>query len=154
MSASSTTSRGFLRLLLSSSTAWPGGEGGGDRRQQLPTRRVRRSPHTYAFVVRPGRHSGWRWWLERPGGEQLAAAGRPADSEAEARRATLRVRLAAATAAVETFEDAHGRVQWRLLSGAGALLAVSVVGYATTVAAERAIAAFRREASHAELADG
>lgn len=66
---------------------------------------------------------------------------------------TLRVRIAAANAAVETYRDEHDCYRWRLLSRAGTPLAVSAVGYVSGVAADRAIATFRREASHAELHD-
>lgn len=120
------------------------------------TRHRRRStrigPQVDAFVVRPARRSGWCWCLEH-GDDQLAAAPQPAPTAQQARADTLRVRLAAATAAAETYEDAAGVIRWRLLSRAGALLAVSAAGYATRAAAEHAIVSFRRVASHAELAD-
>ncbi len=127
-------------------------EGGTALRPQRRRRARRGGPHPPAFVVRPAHRSGWRWWLER-GDDQLAAAPRALPTPQLARADTLRVRLAAASAAVQTYEDGHGEVRWRLLSRTGALLAVSAAGYATRVAAERAIAAFRLEASHAELAD-
>jgi hypothetical protein len=104
-------------------------------------------------VVRPGKRSGWRWWLERADGLALAASARSAASPEHARLDTLLVRLAAATAPVEIYQDDHGLVRWLLLSRAGALLAVSAAGYDTRVAADAAISAFRYEASHAELRD-
>jgi uncharacterized protein YegP (UPF0339 family) len=75
-------------------------------------------------------------------------------SRQQARMDTLRVRLAAATARVETFRDGSGRFGWRLLSRSGSVLAVSAVAYVTRTAAEVAVARFRREASHAELDEG
>ena len=108
----------------------------------------------HEFVVRPGRRSGWRWWLEQHDGTQLAAGPRPAGSPEQARAQTLRVRLAAATSPVEFFTDDLGRHHWRLLSRSGAMLAVSAAGYLDKPAADRAVAAFRREASHAGLHDG
>ena len=75
-------------------------------------------------------------------------------SRQQARTDTLRVRLAAATARVETYRDRSGRFGWRLLSRGGAVLAVSAVTYVTRAAAEAAVTLFRREASHAELEEG
>lgn len=75
-------------------------------------------------------------------------------SRLQARMDTLRVRLAAATAGVETYRDGSGRFGWRLLSRSGSVLAVSAVAYVTSAAAEVAVARFRREASHAELDEG
>ena len=122
---------------------------------RLSGRRERRiAPHQHSYVVRPAKRSGWRWWLERGDGQQLAAAPRPAPTPEQARADTLRVRIAASTAAVETYEDDQGRFRWRVLSRAGPLLAVSAIGYVSRLAADRAIATFRREASHAELVDG
>ena len=148
---------GFLRLLVGSVATLPAHAGDGHTRPptRVGTRRSRRiAPHQHAYVVRPARRSGWRWWLERGDGQRLAAAPGPAPSPQQARADTLRVRIAAATAPVETYEDDQGHFRWRVLSRKGALLAVSAVGYVTRLAADRAVATFRREASHAELHDG
>lgn len=153
---------GLLRLLAASAFWLPGTRGPGGRDDRtgatgLHARRLRRgqrtAAHVHAFVVRPAAYAGWLWRLERADGEPLAAAPRPVLTPQQARADTLRVRLAAATGPVETYDDVHGEVRWRLLSRAGAVLAVSAAGYATRAAAEPAITAFRREASHAELAD-
>jgi uncharacterized protein YegP (UPF0339 family) len=156
MSLSNRLARGLLGVLGGSMLALPkpAAEHTGVRRLGLVGRHTGRiAPHQHAYVVRRGRHAGWRWWLERGDGQQLAASPRPAASPQQARMDTLRVRLAAATSAVETYED-DGHFRWRALSRNGALLAVSAMGYATRVAAERAVATFRLEASHAELYDG
>jgi len=84
----------------------------------------------------------------------VAASPRTFPSSQQARTDTLRVRLAAATARVETYRDRSGRFRWQLLSRSGSVLAVSAVAYLTRAAAEVAVAAFRREASHAELDEG
>ena len=155
-----TLPRGLLRLLAVTAVGMPGPRRSSSHRvgeatdlQHHPRRPPRIASHVHAFVVRPARHAGWRWWLERGDGDQLAAAARPSSTPQLARADTLRVRLAAATSPVETYEDTHGQIRWRLVSRAGGLLAVSAVGYATRIAADRAIAAFRHEASHAELVD-
>ena len=156
-----TLHRGLVRLLAVTAVGMPGARRpeshqvgkAADLQHHRRRRAPRIAPHVHAFVVRPALHAGWRWWLERGDGDQLAAAARPSSTPQLARADTLRVRLAAASSPVETYEDAHGQIRWRLLSRAGGLLAVSAVGYATRVAAERAIAAFRHEASHAELVD-
>ena len=106
------------------------------------------------YVVRPGKRAGWRWWLEGGDGEQLAAAPVASATVEQAWRDTLRVRLAAATAPVETFRDSRGHYRWRVLTRGGALLAVSAIGYASRAAADQAVATFRRAASHAELYEG
>jgi len=149
---------GLLRLLAGSAAALP---------TRPPEREDARGPvrlgsprsrrllaHRHAYVVRPGRRTGWRWWLEGRDGAQLAAAPRVTATMEQALRDTLKVRLAAATAPVETFRDPEGAYRWRVMSRAGALLAVSALGYDTREAADRAVATFRREASHAELLDG
>lgn len=149
---------GLLRLLAGSAATLPTRppEREDPRRPvRIGSQRSRRLvPHRHAYVVRAGRRTGWRWWLEGRDGAQLAAAPAVSPTMEQALRDTLRVRLAAATAPVETFQDREGAYRWRVRSWAGALLAVSALGYATREAADRAIETFRREASHAELLDG
>jgi uncharacterized protein YegP (UPF0339 family) len=148
---------GLLRLLAGSAATLPSRppERDGPRLLgRIGSQRSRRVvPHRHAYVVRPGRQAGWRWWLQGRDGERLAAAPVATATMEQALRDTLRVRLAAATAPVETFQDTDGHYRWRVLSRKGALLAVSAAGYATRAAADRALATFRREASHAELLD-
>jgi uncharacterized protein YegP (UPF0339 family) len=110
-------------------------------------------PPNAAFVTRPHRPGGWRWWLTRSDGDVLAMAPAPVHTPALARMETFRVRVAAANALAETYTDAGGSHRWRLLTRTGALLAVSAVGYASVRAAEAAVAHFRYAASHAELDD-
>lgn len=149
---------GLLRLLAGSASTLPTRppEREDPRRPvRIGSQRTRRLvPHRHAYVVRPGRRTGWRWWLEARDGAQLAAAPVVTTTMEQALRDTLRVRLAAATAPVETFRDPDGAYRWRVLSRAGVVLAVSALGYATRQAADRAVETFRREASHAELLDG
>ncbi len=106
-----------------------------------------------AYSVRRARPTGWRWRLARRGVD-VAVAPRAVPGADQALRAIFRVRLTAATAPAETFTDDRGCYRWRLLTrSGGSILAVSAAAYDSSPAAERAIAAFRRVASHAELED-
>jgi uncharacterized protein YegP (UPF0339 family) len=149
---------GFLRLLAGSAVTLPTRPPERDDLRGpvgIGWQRSRRTiPRQHAYVVRHGQRAGWRWWLEGGNGEQLAAAPVATATMEQAWRDTLRVRLAAATAPVETFEDSRGHFRFRVLTRNGALLAVSAIGYASRSAADRAVATFRRAASHAELHDG
>ncbi len=149
---------GLLRLLAGSATTLPTRPPERDDPRRPVgigwQRSRRRLPRQHTYVVRPGHRAGWRWWLEGGDGEQLAAAPVTSATMEQAWRETLRVRLAAATAPVETFLDSRGHYRWRVLTRNGALLAVSAIGYATRTAADQAVATFRRAASHAELYEG